>query len=145
MTKSIKYAFTKEQLIDRLRQTGKAYKQLLVGSEALLELNSLYWTEKLLLKLVRMVYQIRLNQLAAVMPLPVATNDNPAQIKETMLESAVEAALGCHELGEWEQVEDGWQARCQLCQVTTWVGDNGLKYSLLEDTCPGASTDSGNH
>ena len=58
------------------------------------------------------------------------------QFREALLESQVEAALGGHDLAGWEEVENGWQARCSQCQMTTWVGDVGLRYSLLEDRCP---------
>jgi hypothetical protein len=43
-------------------------------------------------------------------------------------------------LPEFEPVDTvtgGYQARCMLCRCTTWVGQNGLRYSLLEETCPG--------
>ena len=59
------------------------------------------------------------------------------QLREAHLEAMVEAALGGHELGHWEQVENGLQAACQLCEMTTWIGETGLRYSLLEDSCPG--------
>ncbi len=58
------------------------------------------------------------------------------RLKESILEAQVEAALGDHNLTQWEDVENGYQAVCKLCQVTTWVGENGLRYSLLADTCP---------
>ena len=51
------------------------------------------------------------------------------------LEAMAEAALGGHELGEWEQVENGWQVVCKLCKSTTWIGENGLRYSLLGESC----------
>lgn len=56
-------------------------------------------------------------------------------VKEALLEAMAEAALGVHDLSEWEEVENGWQARCGRCGRTTWIGENGLRYGLLEDTC----------
>ena len=56
-----------------------------------------------------------------------------------MLEAVVEAALGGHDLEAWEQLDaerNEYQARCKLCHKTTWVG-RSLRYSILEDTCPG--------
>lgn len=52
-----------------------------------------------------------------------------------LIEAAAEAALGGHDLGQWQQVENGWQATCRLCEFTVWVGDDGMRYSLLEDEC----------
>lgn len=51
----------------KLRLMAQAYKQLLQGSEGLLELDRLYWTEKLLLMLVRSLYKRRLEQLGEVL------------------------------------------------------------------------------
>ena len=65
----------------------------------------------------------------------------PAQ--EAMLELAVNAAGGGHDLAAFEPVKDkdgrpdGFQARCKLCGATCWAGSNGVLYSLLEDVCPG--------
>jgi hypothetical protein len=132
-----------ELLEDRLRLMGLAYKRLVEGSESLLELNSLSQTEKLLLKLVSGLYRRRLSQLpestqvAAVLPDERPKGESLALFKESMMEAAVEAALGGHDLGQWEHTESGYQAGCKLCQATTWVGGNGLRYTLLEDSCPG--------
>ena len=60
-----------------------------------------------------------------------------SRLKESMLEAQVEAALGGHNLAPWESTENGYQAVCQLCQASTWVKTNGLRYSLLANTCPG--------
>ena len=60
------------------------------------------------------------------------------EFKEAVLEALVEAALGGHDIGPQEPVETvtgGYEAKCRLCEATSWVGDNGLRYSLLEDTC----------
>lgn len=66
--------------------------------------------------------------------------DAEEALRESLLEAMTEAALGGHELGPWELVSqryaDGYEARCSLCGLTTWVGREGLRYSLLEDTCP---------
>lgn len=61
-------------------------------------------------------------------------------VKDAMLEAVVEAALGGHELGQWEETlsGDGWQADCQHCAGNVWVGRSGVRYSLLKDTCPAA-------
>ncbi len=64
-------------------------------------------------------------------------DESLARLKESMLEAQVEAALGGHDLAEWEQTGNGYQAICRLCQSTTWVKMNGLRYSLLANTCPG--------
>lgn len=56
-------------------------------------------------------------------------------VKEALLEAMAEAALGGHDLGEWEEVENGWQARCGRCDKTIWIGNEGLRYSMLEDFC----------
>ncbi len=63
-----------------------------------------------------------------------------SEFKETILEAQIEASLGGHDIGTFETVEtvtDGYQAECSLCGATSWVGDNGIRYSLLEDICPG--------
>lgn len=57
-----------ERVEARLKGMGRAYKQLLAGSAALLEINSLYWTEKLLLKIVRRLCGARLDQLGKILP-----------------------------------------------------------------------------
>ena len=65
-------------------------------------------------------------------------------LNTSMLEIAVNAAAGGHDLGGFETVGNaggtinGYQAKCRLCGMTTWVGDNGLRNSLLDDICPGA-------
>lgn len=56
-------------------------------------------------------------------------------MREAHLEAMAEAALGGHELGEWEPVRNGWQAACKRCQATTWIGENGLRYRLLGESC----------
>ncbi len=61
---------------------------------------------------------------------------NP-EVKAAQLEAMLDAALGGHEIGEWVEVDNGWQATCNQCQMKTWIGPDGLRYSLLEDSCPG--------
>ena len=62
------------------------------------------------------------------------------ELRESLLEAMAEAALGGHELGHWAAVADehtgGYEAACSLCGLSTWVGPEGLRYSLLEDVCP---------
>ena len=57
--------------------------------------------------------------------------------RDAILEAQVEATLGGHDIGAFETVEDGYQATCKRCGQTSWVGQNGLRHSLLEDACPG--------
>ena len=54
---------SREQVEDRLRLMGQAYRQLQAGSESLLELDRLSWPERLLLQIVRRLYSGRLRQL----------------------------------------------------------------------------------
>ena len=66
-----------------------------------------------------------------------------AILRESILEGQVEAALQGHDLGPFQVLAStigGYEARCRLCQMTTWVGENGLRYSLLEEKCPGMGT-----
>ena len=60
--------------------------------------------------------------------------------KESILAIQVDAALSGHDLGPFEPVEvltGGYEARCRKCDQTAWVGDSGLMYSLLRDSCVG--------
>ena len=61
-------------------------------------------------------------------------------LKENMLHYAAEAALGGHDLGEWQKTEGpgivGYQARCKRCKKTTYASRLAV-YSLLADVCPG--------
>ena len=124
------------EIQQRLRMRARAYRQLLSGSESLLEGDSIYWTEKALLSLLRGLSRRRLQQLAAALPEP-GPAEAPAALRESMIEAMAEAALGGHELGTWEPVESGYVASCSLCGMDTWLGPDGLRYSLLEDECPG--------
>ena len=69
------------------------------------------------------------------------------ELRESLLEAMAEAALGGHELFHWLPVEEehvgGYEATCALCGLTTWVGPEGLRYSLLEDVCPRSISDTG--
>lgn len=64
------------------------------------------------------------------------------QLKEAVLEAQAEGALGGHSLGPFEAVENGYQATCRHCGKTTWVGEQGLRYSLLGERCSGRDNDS---
>ena len=130
-----------ESVQQSLQMRARAYRQLLSGSESLLEGDRLYWTEKALLTLLRELSRRRLQQLAAAWPEPGPTEEAPAALRESMIEAMAEAALGGHELSQWEPVENGYQARCSLCDMTTWLGPDGLRYSVLEDECPGRMID----
>jgi len=123
----------REEIKDRLLLKWLAYSQLFQGADGLLDAGTLFWTERLLLRLVRALSAQRLEQLDAVLPERPLINE--AQVKEALLDAAAEAALGGHELGEWTAVEDGWQSTCSRCGRTTWVGETGVRYSLLDDSC----------
>lgn len=112
----------REQIQQTLQMRARAYRQLLSGSESLLEGDRLYWTEKALLSLLRELSRRRLQQLAAVWPEPGPAEEAPAALRESMIEAMAEAALGGHELSQWETVENGYQARCSLCGMTSWLG-----------------------
>lgn len=131
---------TQNEIAGLLRKRRAAYEQLAAGAGALLP-ERLYWTERALLRLVQLVATQRLSQLAAVrLPVegqaPLMTNTTE-ELREGLVEAMAEAALGGHELGPWEDVENGYEARCNSCGLTTWLGYDGLRYSLLEDTCTG--------
>lgn len=57
-------------------------------------------------------------------------------LRLAILEALAEAALGGHELAPFEAGENGYQAVCTRCGATSWVGTEGLRYSLLENLCP---------
>lgn len=122
-----------EELKTKLKLKKLAYFQLYQGADDLLENGTLFWTERLLLRLVRRLASERMKQVGDVTALDDGTAEREA--REAHLEAMAEAALGGHELGEWEQVENGWQARCSRCGQTTWIGDNGLRYGLLDESC----------
>lgn len=58
----------KKQLQQELADRQNAYIQLKQGAEALLAINKLYWTERLLLWLAQRIAVIRLRQLAEILP-----------------------------------------------------------------------------
>jgi hypothetical protein len=60
-----------------------------------------------------------------------------APLRESILETQVNAALAGHDLGSFERVEKGYQARCRRCGQTVWVGESGVQYVLLDDHCSG--------
>lgn len=60
--------------------------------------------------------------------------------KQSLLESMVNAALAGHDLDPFEPHDGqgataGYQAICKRCKKSVWVGENGLIYSLLEESC----------
>ena len=61
-------------------------------------------------------------------------------LKENLLHCAAEAALGGHDLGEWQQTEGpgivGYEARCKRCKKTAYASQLAV-YSVLADVCPG--------
>jgi hypothetical protein len=62
------------------------------------------------------------------------------EVRAAVLEAQVNAALQGHDLGPFDDVDTrigGWQAECRRCHMTVWVGESGLMYSLLAETCPG--------
>ena len=64
-----------------------------------------------------------------------------SETKLAMLEIAVNAVFGKHDLSGFEAVDaavglpKGFEARCRRCGRTAWVGEEGLSYSLLGDSC----------
>ena len=108
-----------ESIQQELQMRARAYRQLLSGSQSLLEGDRLYWTEKALLSLLRELSRRRLQQLAAVSLQPGPAEEAPAALRESMIEAMAEAALGGHELSTWEPVESGYLAKCSLCGMDT--------------------------
>jgi len=60
-------------------------------------------------------------------------------VRTSIVEIQVNAALSGHDLGPFEPVESfegaDYQARCRQCDLTAWVGESGLMYSLLGERC----------
>ena len=56
------------ELSAKLERMRAAYQQLHSGSGALLEIGAIYWTERLLLRLVHALYGRRLAQIGGVWP-----------------------------------------------------------------------------
>jgi len=111
------------------------YQQLGSGAETLLGVH-LFWTERKLLELVSYLYRRQLQQLRGVLA-EAGFLDTDAAVREALLEAKAEAALGGHELSAWEPVDTGYQARCSKCSMTSWIFHDGVRYSLLDDECPG--------
>lgn len=65
-------------------------------------------------------------------------------LRQAIVEAQAEAALGGHQLDPFAEVENGYQVTCTLCGITSWVGFQRLRYSLLEDECGEARRLSGN-
>lgn len=65
-------------------------------------------------------------------------------LRESILEAQVEAALQGHALTPFEPLDKrGYQAVCRQCEGSVWVGSSGLIYSILSETCsppPSVST-----
>ena len=118
----------------RPQEMRSAYQQLVAGAETLLS-GHLFWTERALLSLVSQLYRRRLQQLSVLLA-EAGIHDAAGAVRDSLLEAMAEAALGGHALGEWEPVENGYQTRCAGCNMTSWVGHDGVRYSLLEDECP---------
>ena len=117
------------------RELQTAYRQLGAGAETLLG-GYLFWTERVLLRLVSRLYRRRLQQLSGLLD-EIGWEETAGEVREALLDAMAEAALGGHDLGEWELVDNGYQARCLRCSMTSWIGHDGVRYSLLEDSCPG--------
>lgn len=65
-------------------------------------------------------------------------DESENRLKEHLLECSVIAALGGHDLGEWEQADERglqWQAICRRCSKSIYAS-NQVIYSILADTCP---------
>jgi hypothetical protein len=67
--------------------------------------------------------------------------EDGSALKDSILEIQVNAALAGHDLGPFDPVESsfegaGYQAECRKCGLTAWVGESGLMYSLLGESCP---------
>jgi hypothetical protein len=84
-------ALTGKNLQAKLSQMREAYRDLFLGSQTLIKLDSLVWTERLLLRLVNRISRQRLEkigQAAGSMPDPEAED----RLRANMLEIQVEAS-----------------------------------------------------
>ena len=67
-----------------------------------------------------------------------------ARLKENVLDAQVIAALGGHDLGSFEPVDEPgmmkYQAFCLQCGKSVYVNTVAI-YSILEDICPGIHDD----
>jgi hypothetical protein len=127
---------------DKFKRMRAAYQNLFLGSMELLELDSLFRTEKGLLKLVNALSQKRIQRLNAILSQDRTEADNIV-LRANMLEAQAVAALGGHQLGEWEELEGsaGFQAACTDCDGSVFVSASTL-YSILADTCPAQTENS---
>ena len=69
----------------------------------------------------------------------VAAVEIDAKAKAAILEAQVRAALGGHDIGPFDPVASpagGYHSECRKCGQTVWLRDDGLMYSLLEESCP---------
>jgi hypothetical protein len=60
--------------------------------------------------------------------------------RAAILEVQVNAALAGHDLGTFAVLDTtagGYEAHCRKCDKSVWVGDQGLIYSLLGESCAG--------
>lgn len=139
---SYHYLMDDQEVRDKFKRMRAAYQNLFLGSMELIELDSLFWTEKILLKLVNLLAQKRIQNLNAVLSLEL-TNAENSVLRANLLEAQAAAALGGHQLGEWEEVEEtgGFQAICSACGNSVFVSASTL-YSILADTCPAQTCDS---
>ena len=117
----------------RTQDLSQAYQHLVAGAETLLGV-TLFFTERVLLTLVSQLYRRRLQQLASVL-VDTAFPDAGGPVRAALIEAMAEAALGGHDLAEWPPVDNGYQVRCSQCNMTSWIGHDGMRYSLLEDEC----------
>lgn len=125
----------KQEIESKISQIRDAYRELYLGSLTLLELDSTYWTERWLLRIVNRIASQRLKQIGEVsLSLPDTQDDD--QLKANMLEVQVEASLAGHELGGWEETENGngYQAVCGKCGKSVYVSGKTV-YSILDETC----------
>jgi hypothetical protein len=63
------------------------------------------------------------------------TEPNPL---ESIQEAMTEAVNSNHELTVFDRVDNGFQATFKKCNMTTWVGRKGVRYSLLSEQCDGS-------
>ena len=126
----------KKSLTDNFKQMQVAYQNLFLGSLELLELNTLFWTEKALLRLVNVVSRKRLVSLKGILANAEVEGDKDL-LQENMMEVQIAALLGGHKLGNWTEANDvgGYQAVCSICGKSVFVSGKAL-YSHLADTCP---------
>ncbi len=71
---------------------------------------------------------------------------NRIAVNESMREHAINAAGSGHDLTGFDLVQDqdgrpnGYEVRCRRCNLSAWVGDLVMMYSLLAAACPWAVT-----